>query len=207
MLHRTNYHADKPVQMSEEEEVETMNERRRLWSLGIAAPVLALLLVLTGCGDDDDADPESDTSAADTGADTAAGAGDTSEAGAGNACPPDGCTIAIAAIGADAGAGELVLTFDANFSPDIAGNHFHVYWDTFEADQVSSDAADRGVTQGDWHPTDEYPDYTTTEATSVSQRGESATLCVTAGDRDHAVIDATAVNCVDATTQLDELSS
>ncbi len=141
---------------------------------------------------------------ADTGAETEGT--DTAEA-AGNACPPDGCTITIAIVEADADADELVLTFDANFSPDIAGNHFHVYWDTFDADQVSSDAADRSVPQGDWHPTDDYPDYTTTEATSVSQRGDSETLCVTAGDRDHAVIDATAVACVNVSAQLSELSS
>ena len=191
------------------------NQQRGRRSLGMAVPVLALLLVLTGCGDDDDtaaADTgaetsSADTGAADTGADTSAGGTDTSDAGAGNACPPDGCTINIAAVAADADAGELVVTFDANFSPDIAGNHFHVYWDTYEADQVSSDAADRGVTQGDWHPTDEYPDYTTTEATSVSKRGDSQTLCVTAGDRDHAVIDATAVTCEDVSAQLGELGS
>ena len=90
---------------------------------------------------------------------------------------------------------------------NYAGNHFHFYWDTFEADQVSSDAADRGVTQGDWHATDGYPDYTTTEATSVTQREESETLCVTAGDRDHAAVDATALDCVEVTAQLSELSS
>ena len=200
-----------------------MNQQRGRRSLGMAVPVLALLLVLTGCGDDDDtvsADTGAETSAAetaaaDTGAETGSadtgaadtGAADTSDDGAGNACPPDGCTIDITAVAADADAGELVVTFDANFSPDIAGNHFHAYWDTYEADQVSSDATDRGVTQGDWHPTDEYPDYTTTEATSVSKSGESVTLCVTAGDRDHAVIDATAVTCQDVSAQLAELSS
>lgn len=188
-----------------------MQDSRRIRSLGLALPVLALLFLLAGCGDDDDGDTESDTTAetaaADTGAETSADTGDSAETGGGNACPADGCTITIDAVVADADAGELVVTFDANFSPDIAGNHFHVYWDTFEADQVSSDAADRGVTQGDWHPTDNYPEYTTTEATSVTQAGESETLCVTAGDRDHAVIDATAVECIDVSGQLSELSS
>lgn len=188
-----------------------MKDSRRVRSFGLLVPVLALLFLLAACGDDDDSDTDDDTgaetAAADTGAETAADTGDTEDDGGGNACPADGCLITIAAVEADADGGELVLTFDANFSPDIAGNHFHVYWDTFEADQVSSDAADRGVTQGDWHPTDEYPDYTTTEATSVTQRGESETLCVTAGDRDHAVVDATAVDCVEVTAQLSELSS
>lgn len=188
-----------------------MKQQRGGWTIGLALPVLALLLVLTGCGDDDDDDTGEDTAetaetaAADTGADTAGA--DTADDAAGNACPPDGCTIAIAAVAADPDAGELVVTFDANFSPDIAGNHFHVYWDNFEADQVSSDATDRGVTQGDWHPTDEYPDYTTSEAMSVSERGDSETICVTTGDRDHAVIDATAVVCEDVSAPLGELGS
>lgn len=183
-----------------------MNDHRGARALSIAVPVLALLLLLTGCGDDDDGDAAADTAGETAAADTAGEAEDTSEAGAGNACPPDGCTVTITDV-ANSDSGELVLTFDANYSPDIAGNHFHVYWDTFEADQVSSDAADRGVTQGDWHPTDEYPDYTTTEATSVTQRGDSETLCVTAGDRDHAVIDASSVACTDVSAQLGELSS
>ena len=187
-----------------------MQDSRRIRSFAVLLPVVALLFVLAGCGDDDDdteGDTGTETAAADTGAETASDTGDTEEAAGGNACPPDGCTITIAAVAADADAGELVVTFDADFSPDIAGNHFHVYWDSFEADQVSSDAAERGVTQGDWHPTDDFPDYTTTEATSVTQRGESETLCVTAGDRDHAVIDATAVDCFEVTAQLSELSS
>jgi len=188
-----------------------MHDSRRMRSLGLLLPVLALLFLLAGCGDDDDGDTEGDTTAetaaADTGAETSADTGETAETDGGNACPPDGCTITIAAVAADTDGSELVMTFDANFSPDIAGNHFHVYWDTFEADQVSSDATERGVTQGDWHPTDDYPDYTTTEATSVTQRGDSETLCVTAGDRDHAVIDASSVACTDVSAQLGELSS
>jgi len=192
--------------MCPQKEVRMMKQQRGTWTLGLALPVLALLLALTGCGDDDDDTAEdtgtdtAETAAADTG-------GDTADEAAGNACPPEGCDITFVGVAADADAGELVVTFDANFSPDIAGNHFHVYWDNFEADQVSSDATERGVTQGDWHPTDEYPDYTTTEAMSVSERGDSETICVTTGDRDHAVIDATAVACEDVSAQLGELSS
>lgn len=179
-----------------------MRPAGRSRSLGLLLPVLALLFLLAGCGDDDDGDTEGDAGTETAGSDT----GDTEAAAGGNACPADGCTITIAEVAADARSGELVVRFDANFSPDIAGNHFHVYWDTFEADQVSSDAADRGVTQGDWHPTDD-AEYVTTEATSVTRRGGSETLCVTAGDRDHAVVDATAVDCVEVTAQLAELSS
>ena len=52
---------------------------------------------------------------------------------------------------------ELRITWEANFTPDFSKNHIHVYWDTYSADQVSDDAADRGVEQGEWVPTDEYP--------------------------------------------------
>ena len=73
-----------------------------------------------------------------------------------NACPVDGCKISIDDVVRDGD--EVKVTWTANFRPDFSRNHIHVYWDTFTADQVSDDAAARGVTQGSWHPTDEYPD-------------------------------------------------
>ena len=84
---------------------------------------------------------------------------------------------------------ELKLTWDANFVPSASNNHIHVYWDTYTAEQVSNDAAARGVDQGEWVPTDAFPDYVTEGATSVANRGDSTQLCVTAGDSDHNVID------------------
>ena len=65
------------------------------------------------------------------------------------------------------------MTWTANFRPDFSRNHVHVYWDTFTADQVSNDAAARGVEQGSWHPTDEYPEYTTESEASVHERNGS----------------------------------
>ena len=52
---------------------------------------------------------------------------------------------------------ELKVTWKANYTPDASRNHIHVYWDTYTADQVSNDAASRGVKQGEWVPTDAYP--------------------------------------------------
>ena len=86
--------------------------------------------------------------------------------------------------------------------PDVSKNHIHIYWDIYKADQVSSDAEDRGVKQGEWVPTDEVPTYETESAVSTANRGDSTTLCVTAGDRDHAVIDSEIVDCYDVSDLL-----
>jgi hypothetical protein len=112
-----------------------------------------------------------------------------------NACPAEGCQITI--LNAERDGDEIAVTWEANFVPDISRNHIHVYWDIYTADQVSSDAEARGVTQGEWVPTDVVPTFVTQDVVSVAMRGESTTICVTAGDRDHAVIDATLVNCRD----------
>ncbi len=112
-----------------------------------------------------------------------------------NACPAAGCVVTITEV-ATSGS-ELVVTMDANFNPDISKNHIHIYWDNFEPEQVSNDAADRGVEQGEWVPTDAAPQFTTEGVVSTSVAGESTTLCVTVGDRDHNVIDADAEYCMD----------
>jgi hypothetical protein len=92
---------------------------------------------------------------------------------------------------------EIAITWEPNFVPDVSRNHIHVYWDRYTADQVSSDAESRGVSQGEWVPTDVVPTYVTGSAVSVATRGDSTTICVTAGDRDHVVIDAALVDCRD----------
>ena len=131
--------------------------------------LLALVLAAAACGSD-----EGD------GATTAP----PSEGPVANACPASGCTITITDV-SKAG-DELEITWEANFLPDVSRNHIHIYWDTFTAEQVSSDAEANGFTQGDWSPTDSYPTYVTESGASVVNRGDSTTLCVTAGDRDHA---------------------
>ena len=147
------------------------------------------LAVLGACGDDDDED------AADT-TDTTAESGE-----APNACPSDGCKVKIANV-TKAPDGELVVAMDANYTPDDARNHFHVFWDTFKPEQVSDDAERKhNVTQGDWVPTAENP-FTTVDAVSVKVRGQSTKVCVTAGDRDHNVIDPKLFDCRDVASLL-----
>ncbi len=156
----------------------------------VAASVAAL--ALAACGEDEPSEPAA-------GAEVTEEAPDDAEP-VSNACPIDGCEIAIT--GAEASGDEIVVTWQANFEPDVSKNHIHIYWDIFEADQVSSDAEDRGVKQGEWVPTDEVPTYETESAVSTANRGESTTLCVTAGDRDHAVIDSEIVDCYDVSDLL-----
>jgi hypothetical protein len=153
----------------------------------IATLVAALLLAVAACGGDDDT--ASTTQATDGGGGPVA-----------NACPAEGCRITITDVMRSGE--EIQVIWEANFDPDTARNHIHVYWDIYSADQVSSDAEARGVTQGDWVPTDAYPTYTTESAASVANRGNSTTLCVTAADRDHAVLDATLVDCRDVSDLL-----
>jgi hypothetical protein len=112
-----------------------------------------------------------------------------------NACPVDGCRITIT--GVQKSGTELRITWKANYTPDFAKNHIHVYWDKYTADQVSNDAAARGEVQGEWVPTADYPTYVTGDVVSTSKRGTSTKICVTAGDRDHNVIDSSIVNCRD----------
>ena len=148
--------------------------------------LVALAVLVAGCGGDDDDDAATATS----------GSTETTQAEAAqNACPVDGCEITITDVVAEGD--ELRVTWSANYAPDFSKNHIHVYWDTYTADEVSDDAASRGVTQGEWVPTGDFPEFVTEGAVSTSVRGESTTICVTAGDRDHNVIDATIVDCRD----------
>ena len=114
-----------------------------------------------------------------------------------NACPVDGCLVQITSVSAEGD--ELALTFEANFAPDMSKNHIHVWWgDRFTVRQVSNNAeTEYDQKQGDWHPTDAYPEYVTTGAASVSQRAETTKLCVSAADRNHDILDPEAFMCVD----------
>lgn len=158
-------------------------------SVRMVALLVALVLALAACSSDDDA-----------GSATTAVSGDGGEGPVANACPADGCSIEILEVSTEGE--ELAVTWEANFLPDVSKNHIHIYWDTFTADQVSSDAEARGVVQGDWHPTDAYPRYVTESGASAVNRGDSTTLCVTAADRDHSVLDPAIVNCRDVSDLL-----
>lgn len=95
--------------------------------------------------------------------------------------------------------GEVALQLEANFQPDMAKNHLHIWWgDSFSFMQVSGNAETvHNVKQGSWHPTDIYPDYATQGAVSVENRNGSGTICVGAADRNHDVIDINVYHCVD----------
>lgn len=157
-------------------------------SVRTVALLVALVLAVAACSGDE---AESTTTAI---------SGDGGEGPVANACPADGCSIQILEVSTEGE--ELAVTWEANFLADVSKNHIHIYWDIFTADQVSSDAEARGVVQGDWHPTDAYPRYVTESGASVVNRGESTTLCVTAADRDHSVLDPAIVNCRDVSDLL-----
>ncbi len=112
-----------------------------------------------------------------------------------NACPVDGCKISIVSV--EKQGDELLVTFDANFKPEMSKNHIHIWWgENFDVKQVSNNAeTEHGVAQGEWHPTDEYPGYTTQSAASVAVRGDATTLCVSAADRNHDILDPEIFEC------------
>ncbi len=114
-----------------------------------------------------------------------------------NACPVDGCEVRIVSVAKDGE--ELIITYEANFTPDVSKNHFHAWWgDSYSVEQVGRNAqSDFNVVQGRWHRHDDYPAYVTKEAASTTARDGSKTMCVTAADRDHNVLDATKYHCVD----------
>ena len=119
-----------------------------------------------------------------------------------NACPVDGCSVTIASV-AKAG-DELELTFTSNFTPDVSKNHFHVWWGKkFTIEQAGRGAKPvYGVTKGEWHRHDDFPEYVTQGAASTSVREGTSELCVSAADRDHNIIDIKAFHCVDVSDRL-----
>ena len=162
----------------------------RLFARSLSVAALVVLLV-GACGEGDDEDSAAESEGTTTTAETAKP----------NTCQADGCQVRFTNA-TRAGDGELVLTFDANFTPEDAGNHFHVFWDTFKPEQVSDDAERKHkVKQGDWEPTAANP-FTTANAASVKTRGESTKVCVTAGDRDHNVLNPELFDCRDVSTLL-----
>ena len=119
-----------------------------------------------------------------------------------NACPVDGCTVRIVSI-VPAGE-ELAVTFESNFTPDVSKNHFHVWWgEKFTVEQVGRNAEPvYGVKQGQWHRHDDYPVYITQGAASTSVRDGSVSLCVSAADRNHNILDPKIYHCVDVQNAL-----
>lgn len=151
------------------------------------ALVLSLTMLAAACGGDSDDE------------NTVAESGSTEDATQ-NACPAEGCTIDFADL--QKSGDEIEVTWEINFNPDLNNNHIHIYWNNFTAAQVSNDATDRNVEQGEWIPTDSAPTYVTGGAVSTSVRGDSTTLCLVAADRDHNVIDEGVEVCRDVSDLL-----
>jgi len=119
-----------------------------------------------------------------------------------NACPVDGCEVKIVEV--KASGDELELTLESNFTADVAKNHYHVWWgDNFTVQQVGRNAEPvHGVAQGRWHRHADYPTYITQGAASTTVREGSTTLCVSAADRDHNILDVAVYQCVDVSSHL-----
>jgi hypothetical protein len=119
-----------------------------------------------------------------------------------NACPVDGCDVKITSV-ARAGQ-ELEVTFTSNFKPDVSKNHFHMWWgENFTVEQVGRNAEPVfGVKQGRWHRHADYPVYITQGAASTTVRGNAVTLCVSAADRNHNILDTAIYHCINAADQL-----
>lgn len=119
-----------------------------------------------------------------------------------NACPVDGCEVSI--VSAEKSGEEIALVLEANYTPDNAKNHLHMWWgEQYTSQQVGRNAiSEYSVEQGKWHRHDDYPNYVTTGAASTSVREGATTLCVTAADRDHNVIDAGIFHCMDVSEYL-----
>jgi len=119
-----------------------------------------------------------------------------------NACPVDGCEIKIKDV--KPSEDELAVIFEANFTPDVSKNHIHVWWgEKYTVEQSGRGAKPVfGVEKGAWHRHDEYPAYVTQGAASTSVREGAVTLCVSAADRDHYILDVKTYHCVDVSDHL-----
>ena len=165
-----------------------MIKARNGFGLGFVLLAVAFALLVAACGSDGKSTVTNDSSST------------TTAGGEQNACPVEGCTITI--VDVQPAGSELAITWKTNYAPKFARNHVHVFWDTYTADEVSNDASEKGHTQGEWVPTDAYPRFVTKGAVSTAKHADSTTICVTAGDRDHNVIDSSIVDCRDVSALL-----
>ena len=113
-----------------------------------------------------------------------------------NACQVDGCVVEITAT--ERVGDEIKVTMSANYTPNMAKNHLHIWWgENYDIRQVSGNAESLyEMEQGVWQPTDSYPEYTTGGVISVSKRGDATTLCVTSSGRTHDILDPDEMHCV-----------
>lgn len=116
--------------------------------------------------------------------------------GTSNSCPVDGCEVEIVSV-RNAENGEYAVAFRADFTPQLSKNHIHIWWgENWKVTQVTANAMTvYNNPQGVYHPIDDYPGYTTKGVVSAQKRGDAMTLCVTAADRNHNILDPTLYNC------------
>jgi hypothetical protein len=89
--------------------------------------------------------------------------------------------------------GELLITWTADgFVPDTAATHAHFYWGVYEAEQVGTNATDRAP----WELTDDQPFVPGGELQLANRPAGADSVCVTAADSAHAVIEPANHHCV-----------
>ena len=96
----------------------------------------------------------------------------------------------------------LVIEWDAfGFTPSLADNHAHFYWNTSAVTTVGTQAP--AEQQNPWDAIDAQP-YDSTDRDDRTMRPANAdgatAVCATPADRDHAVIDPTFFDCFDLPT-------
>ncbi|MEM9132749.1 MAG: hypothetical protein AAGE88_10425 [Actinomycetota bacterium] len=115
---------------------------------------------------------------------------------------PDGECIGLCAHITDVSVqadGELLIEWEArNFTPNVTNFHVHFFYDIYEPEQVGTNAAQFGTSQGNWHLTDEMSFDTTGTNVAVASAPAGATrICVVVADSGHGVANPENADCVD----------
>ncbi|MEL6894040.1 MAG: hypothetical protein AAFP84_20795, partial [Actinomycetota bacterium] len=105
-------------------------------------------------------------------------------------CPGDGRCIVIERVSIEGG--EYVIRWNSSFTPSVAGDHAHFFWDVHEPSQVGSASAD----QAPWELTDATTFVPSGEMRRANRPEGANGICATAADADHAVIDPSFYSCV-----------
>ncbi len=97
------------------------------------------------------------------------------------------------------GNGELLIEWEPmGFEPSVTNFHAHFFYDIYDAEQVGTNAAQFGVSQGNWHLTDQTPlDTTGTNVAVANAPAEATQICVVAADSGHGVSNPENATCVD----------
>ena len=88
------------------------------------------------------------------------------------------------------------------FTPDTNSIHAHFFWGDIDTAQGGTNAADSGVTQGDWELTADQPFMSAAEMLLSQRPVDANEACVTVADGSHAVIDPDVVHCMELPEQI-----